>query len=234
MRTKLSFLTSLLLLCVTPALAEKHDKAPFEWDSRFASPGTSLTLVEKMRTRSPQGTFIMFELRASGFPQAEALMLWANYGGEYLSLPATVNAEGVVSVAKMPDGLGMIGPVKGQAFDVALTVPGSDLRAQAKVIPFPIEARGEPGCLATAELISRNGDLFAITFSGFKPAESVEITSTFKKEVRKETQTATEKGEVGIVVMHSRRGGAASASAKGSTCTVTLQYAVGRNALAAQ
>lgn len=234
MRTRFSLITLVLLLCVSMALADERNKVPFKWDSRFASPGTSLSLVEKERMRLPQGTLVMYELRASGFPHDQPLVLWSNSGGEYSSLSATVNADGLVSVAQLPGGLGMMGPVRGQAFDIALTVPGSDLRAQAKVIPLPIEARGESGCAAAAELISRDGDLFAITFSGFGPGESVETTSAFKKEVHKKTQAATEKGEVGILVMHSKRGGTASATAKGSSCTVTLQYAVGRNALVAQ
>lgn len=234
MRTRFSLITSVLLLCVSMALADERDKLPFKWDSRFASPGTSLSLVEKERMRSPQGMLVMYELKASGFPQDQPLVLWSNFGGEYFPQPATVNEVGLVSVGQLPNGLGMMGPVRGQAFDIALAVPGSDLHAQAKVIPLPIEARGESGCAAAAELVSRHGDLFEITFSGFAPGESVETTSAFKKELLKGTQAATEKGEVVIVVMHSRRGGTASATAKGSNCTVTLQFAVGRNALMAQ
>ena len=238
-RTAFALLTALVICSAFAADKPKFEKPSFKWDSHFASPGTSLSLVERQRTKTPMGTWITYQPKASGFPTDRPLTLWMSMGDGYLTLEATVDANGIVHVPFFgEEGIGITGPVKGQPLDIALTVPNSEARAQAKVIPFPITARGDGDCSASAEMVAPGGAVFGLTFSGFKPGETVDIVSKYGRRDRDaihDTQKATEAGEVKAAAMFSQRDrGMATATAKGTNCTVTLQYAVGRDSVDAQ
>jgi hypothetical protein len=206
----------------------KRPEPGFEWDSSFASPGTSLTLEEKDRSPGPGGTMLQYGLMSTGFDPGEPVELWWKRGPEFQELPATVSEDGTVLIGGM-DVLAASGLTMGQAIDVALA--SGERRAQAKIIPFPIEARS--GVLwASAEIMSDTGLLFLITMGGFEPAEKVEVTSEFKSESLTDIMEASPTGEIAFPVRFSAGdAGTAVAVATGTVGSILLEYLVGEDAL---
>ena len=118
----------------------------------------------------------------------EKVELWWKRGMEYQKLPAEVSEGGTILVGGA-DVLAVAGLPMGQAVDMALA--SGEKRAQAKVIPFPIEARR--GALwISAELMTESGLVFLITAGGFEPVEKVEVTSEFKSESHQDVVEASE------------------------------------------
>ena len=216
--------------------AKKEAKPPFEWDDTYASPGTSLVIKEKGRGRTRQGTSLALEFRATGFANEEGLSLWSKIGADYDELPVTMGREGVVLISgTTTDFMLFTGLVPGQAVDVALFSKATNKRAHAKIIPFPIQAQGAGGCSASAEIRTKTGDLFLITFRGFQANEEVEIVSQHKKERVQKTHTASERGDIGLPVLFGAGDrGKATATATSKNCSVSLQYNVGKDALRSQ
>ncbi len=201
---------------------------PFKWDSEYSTPGTSLTLNEKGRVTSPNGTRVEYDLKAVGFSPKESSTLWWKRGASYSGLPATVSENGAVKVLGMQSFM-IEEYVPGQAVDLALA--SGDNRAQAKTIPFPIVAKGGD-YWASVELMSDTGLLFQITFGGFQPGEEVELTSQYKDERAVKTVEASGEGEVVFPVLFGRADrGTATAIAAGGRGAVSIQYKVGRDAL---
>lgn len=219
---------------------EEVVEPPFEWDENYASPGTSLVLKEKTRMRLGKGTWVDYEVRSTGFSNQEALSLWRRIGTEYEEYTVTLNEKGLVQVGGRPgedppDSFGIIGFHLGEAFDLALVSKTTNKRAQAKVIPFPIQAQGNGGCSGSVELASKTGHLFLISFQGFQPGEEVEVRSRYKKENIGSKLTASEGGEIRLPLLFGKRDrGKATATATGKNCTVSLEYKVGRDALVVQ
>ena len=204
---------------------------PFKWDSEYSTPGTSLTLREKGRVTSPNGTRVEYELRAVGFSARESSTLWWKRGTSYSELPATIGENGTANVLGM-QSLMIEEYVPGQAVDLALA--SGNNRAHAKTIPFPISAR-EGGYWASVELMSDTGLLFQITFGGFQPGEKVETTTQYKGERAVKTVEASGEGEVVFPVLFGRADlGTATAKATCSRGAVSIQYKVGRDAFVRQ
>jgi hypothetical protein len=204
---------------------------PFTWDSEYSTPGTSLTLKEKGRVPSPNGTRVEYELGAVGFSAQGSSTLWWKRGASYSELPATIGENGTAKVLGMQSFM-IEEYVPGQAVDLALA-SGND-RAHAKTIPFPIAANAG-GYWASVELMSDTGLLFQITFGGFQPGERVAMTSQYKDERPVKTVEASAKGEVVLPVLFGRADrGTATATATGSRGAVSIQYKVGRDAFVRQ
>jgi hypothetical protein len=203
----------------------------FKWDSDFSTPGTSLTVKETGRIPSPTGTQVAYQLTAPGFSDKEPAILWWKRGTSYEPLKATIGENGAVAVLGTPSFM-IESFVLGQAVDLAL-VSGSN-RAQAKTVPFPISVNKD-GHSASVELMSDTGLLFQITFGGFQPGESVDITSEYKAERPVKKVEASARGEVIFPVVFGRDDrGTATATASGSSGAVSIQYKVGKQALVRQ
>ena len=204
-------------------------KPPFEWDSQFATPGTSFTVKEKSRVATARGTEVAYEFLAVGFSANAPATLWKKHLNSYLTLEATIEANGAVTV-RGTQGFIIGQYVPGEAFDLAL-VSGEN-RAHAKTFPFPIAAQ-ESGYSASVELMSDTGLLFEITFGGFQPEEKVEIKSQHNDENPvNSTSEASASGEVVIPAQFDRSDrGTAIAAATGGNGTVSIQYKVGKKAL---
>ena len=211
--------------------SRRASEPAFEWDTGFSTSGASLVLEESERTPSPGGTVLQYRVTATGFEAGEPVELWWKRGTSYQLLPASVSDDGTVLVGGA-DVLAVAGLSAGQAVDLALA--SGEKRAQAKVIPFPIESR-EGNCWVTAELISESGRLFVITLGGFEPIETIEVTSEFESESDASMFEASEAGEVAFPVMFGKRdNGTAAIFAKGTSGSVSLQYEVGEDALTAR
>lgn len=225
---------ALALGAPTPASALQDVEPPFEWDATYVTPGTSLTLreVRRMPARRNTGTLIQYEIVSRGFSTDDSLSLWRRIGTGYARMPAVLDSAGVVQVLPGVSTTMVGGFVAGEALDVALVSERTSARAHAKSIPFPIEASGDGDCRAAAELLSKTGHLFLLTFSGFGAGEDVQTTVRFKKADKSAGMTADEHGGFRVPMLYERRDkGTASASAVGSTCAVTLEYRVGDDAM---
>lgn len=232
---QLTFCVTLIVTVLSSCATVKTHKPPFEWNDTFATAGTSLMLEEKARMSGPQGmgTLIRYEPKSTGFSSDEAVSLWRKVGTEYEKLPAALNDSGVVLIGGFD--VFMVGNFhSGEALDLAL-VSKTGKRAQAKVIPFPIQAQGADGCSASAELLTKTAHLFLITVKGFESGEDVQVTSEYKDEKLTNTHTASEVGELKFPVLYGKGDrGKARFTAVGKECTVTLEYNVGKDALEVQ
>jgi len=211
--------------------SRKAKEPEFEWDSAFSSPGTSLLLEEKERMPTGDGTMLQYRVVATGFDAGEPVELWWKRGTGFQQLPGAVSDDGTVLIGGM-DVLGVAGLAMGQAVDIAIA--SGEKRAQAKVIPFPIEAKRGP-LWASAEVMTETGLLFLITMGGFEPAEKVEVTSEYKSESHSDVMEVSESGEIAFPVMFGKGDkGTAVVVGTGTVGSIVLEYLVGKDALAAQ
>ena len=214
-----------------PAKATREAAEPtFKWDAEYATPGTSLTLEERKRIKSKQrGTVIIYEILASGF--TGSAVLWRKSGSSYTRSPATIDESGTVRVAGSRT-ITIARLVPGAALDIALV--SGDRRAHAKTIPFPIEAR-EANCSASVELVTQSGLLFLITFRGFQPGEGVTIHTMHNYFGLGKRVSASARGEIRFPVSFGPGDrGTATVTAAADSCTVSVQYKVGRDAMVLQ
>ncbi len=204
---------------------------PFKWDEEYASPGTSLELLEKSRELFEGQTLIQYEPRASGFaPDAEAV-LWMKQGVACKAMPASIDSAGMVHVLGA-DVLMIAGYVPGQALDVALESGGK--RAQAKATPFPIEVH-EGECWATVEILSNSGFVFLLTFGGFEPGEQLRVESMYKDEHVDQVKSANAAGGLSLTMLYGPGDrGSSTAKVTGEECGVSITYNVGDDALEVQ
>jgi len=129
-------------------------------------------------------------------------------------------------------GLALAGFADGYPLDVALVSDNTMNRAHAKVVPIPVRTDGTNGCSASAELQTETGLVFLINVTGFMPGETVQIQSQYKKEVRKNTHTASPSGTVAVPILFGRGDrGTASLTATTDRCTVKLEYKIGSDAV---
>lgn len=205
---------------------------PFEWDESFESPGTSLSIKVEMVMGTPPRGAAMFAVKSSGFEEGRSdLVLWIKNSGEFVRFDATLKDDGAI----VPGGFDMMslgGYLRGQPLEMALLSESANKRAQAKIIPFPIEAMGDRGCQATAELETGTGLMWIVRFSGFEPGEPISVTSASRKDTITQETDATESGEVSLPILYPKRSkGKASVEAVGSKgCTVKVEYAIGKSA----
>ena len=167
---------------------------------------------------------------------SRALSLWWKKGTVYIELPATLsNSEGQIQISGADD-LAIASYVPGQALDLAIVSKSTDRRAHAKMIPFPVQAQGDGGCSASAEIATKSGLLFVFSLRGFQPGEEVQTTNRYKGETILIPSKASERGEIlGLPGLFERgSSGKATLTAKGRNCTVSLDYNIGKDAIVVQ
>ncbi len=219
-------------LCLPGLLQAQTDEPSFEWDHRYASPGTSLSIDLGQTMSGPPGGTITVLIGSSGFDPDSTLTLWWKRGAEYQRLEPAISEDGTVQTLPGTDSMFLMDYMRGQTFDIALVDEETGKRAHAKLTPFPITAQGEGGCTASAEVESESGQVWTIWLTGFDAGEEVTITSTARRETLTHTLTASQTGEITLPILFERRSGReAQVTALGSAgCTVTLEFAIGRSA----
>jgi hypothetical protein len=117
--------------------------------------------------------------------------------------------------------------------EYALISTDQTMRAFARVVLFPIEAR-DGQCLLSVQLGSRGGDLFLVMGEGFEPEGEVATESQSEGEVVKGRSRPSPDGKFATVVASAvvgRRSGRASFTASGKGCSPTVDYEWGPAAL---
>lgn len=213
--------------CAGPSVAP-----PFRWDPWFASPGKTLALRELSREATPEGTMVLYRIESTGFTGPDAPLLWWKRGQEYGRFAVAVTPSGIVLVHPETDVFAISEFVSGEPLDLALVAPDSGGRAQAKVVPFPIEAQGPGGCSASAEIQSETGHLFLITLRGFVAGETVHVESCLGEEVRAIDSVASPQGELQFPLLFDPADtGESTLTATGRSGSVTLIHHVGKSAI---
>ena len=228
---RITFCVMLIVVVLSSCATVKTP--PFKWDDTFTTPGTSLMIEEIGREPGLQGegTLVNYLIKSTGFSTGEEVSLWWKMGLEYNEIPVTIDDNGEVQMLEKTTFFTIDGFAAGEAFDLALISRTSNKRAQAKVIPFPIQAQGNDGCTASVELLSKTGHLFLITLKGFESGEEIQITSEFKDEKLVGTKKLTETGELRMPILFGTGDrGKATVTAVGNKCTVKLEYNVGEDA----
>ena len=213
------------------------DKAPFKWDHKFASPGTSLSVDVLQTMGGPPNGMVVISIKASGFSDAAAtLALWEKTDGQFHKHKPGILADGTVQYIPGIDSMMLGGYFRGQSFDIALVDEVTNKRAQAKITPFPITAEGDGGCKASAEVITKSGLVWLITLAGYNAGEQVRITSVAKKETLTDDLAASGTGEIAFPILYPKRSKRnAQVTAEGSRgCNVSLDFAIGKSALKAK
>jgi hypothetical protein len=216
--------------CCVSACAAVEPKPPFAWDARYASPGTSLTIVELDRSSAGSVTDVHYEVRARGFPDNAPGTLWTKYGTRFIETAAHLEADGLVASDSGLTEFALSGYVLGQPFDVAFE-SGSQ-RAHAKVYPHPNTAMGTGGSRATVEVASEDGFLMVVIFEGFAPGETIRVVSEYEEEHVELVVTCSARGDAEVPILFGWPDrGTARITATGAGGEVTVQYDVGRDAL---
>ncbi|HVT61435.1 MAG TPA: hypothetical protein VHR45_23935 [Thermoanaerobaculia bacterium] len=233
---------------------------PFAWEEGSASPGAALALEETERVPARDGGVLLvkYKLKATGFAPDASLAFWVKRDRGYLQFPAKLGADGVVEIKRegdsvslltiavhrrdegpvlvrnregRPISLGLAGFAEGIPLSVAVATEDGKVHAQTKALPLPNQAAGEGGCSAAAEIQTPTGLVFLISLKGFQPGEDVQVESRYRKEVMSKVHKASDTGAVSFPVLFGDRdSGKATISAKGGSCSVKLEYKIGRDA----
>ena len=220
--------------CASTGSANRSIEPPFEWDmtGEFATPGTSLTLTELDRSRIGDKVFIYYEIRATGFSSDEPLRMWSRIGGDFDQYSGSVDSDGIFKIGGTIPRFGVMDFAPGQPLDIAVASENNDKHARAKAFPHPIEAHGTNGCSILMSREIPTGRHWLVTLRGFEPGQPVHVVSQFKGEIREETETASDQGEIRFPVTFERGArGFASITATSDNCTVSVQYNVGYDAM---
>ena len=229
-------LTSFFFLYASLAIAHE----PVLLDARRATPGLRLDLIELPAITTTDFATTRYRMRVSGLPRGVVFGVWTKDFGHSFHEVATgfqMDASGVM-VSSDLDGAGrprqldeMVldpGPSypRGAIWEVALASVDLTLTAFATVIPRPITARDGP-CTVSLELVTRRGDRFVATGSGFPPDEDVVIELWYAGRMIQKRRRVTAEGQLPPdVISHGADGTDRSAryTVKGRTCEVAVEY----------
>ncbi len=208
---------------------------PFDWNEIYLDENT-LIIEETSRSSGPEGTIIMFKIKAEGFSPAKPISVWKNninHFSEYtynLGYPVDLVSDILIEISFQIENF-----ASGQPLDIALVSENPGKRAHGKIIPFPIKAEGTCDCSAEAELTSMSGLYFLITFTGFHPEEEVNITNRLGLCTVVSTIDATEEGKIYYIAGFAQRArGKARITARSKERSVSLEYNVGKDAVLPQ
>jgi hypothetical protein len=226
------------------SLVFAHEAVPF--DTRRATPGLTLELIEIPSTVSGHSPTVRYRVRASGLPRDLVFGIWARDFGHSFHEVATglrlVESKGLVSGGSNGPGRQQgwdeliiePGPYPhGAVWEVALASTDLTLTAFSKVIPYPLRGQDGP-CTVSLELASRRGERFVASGSGFVPGETIVTDLRYAGQTIQKTVRASPGGSLPTnVISHggSSNDSRARYSAKGRRCEVTVDYEWGEPAL---
>jgi len=243
-----TLVVALLCSVSSPGLADSASERaglPFAWDvvkGSYATAGVSLVITEKSRAKSDNVTLVTYQLHAPGFVASDKPVLVARQMDDTF-VPMMVFL--VDSSAKVfdpkdptllhPEAVTMGNVVPGEALDLAFLTPDGSKVAQARVIPFPIEASGTGGCKVAVQAVMKQGRGFAIIAEGFAPGEDVVLRSTRGSKETEKTVRASPEGIIyEIAKFKANDSGSVTYVLKGKSGAVTLTHNIGKDAVVVQ
>jgi hypothetical protein len=235
MRWRLSGLATVVLaLLAAPPPLSAH--TPIMLDARLATPGLRLELIEV--TPATETTSPTYRLRADGFKAGVVVGVWTKDFGHSFHQKATgFRSDGAGNfIAVEPDAGGQQrrldelvlspGPyAAGASWEVAVVSEDEKLGAYAKAIPRPISGRSG-SCSVALELVSRRGDRFLTSSSGFMPNEDVTIEVREAAGVTQKRQRARGDGRLppDVVTHKANADRRVRYVVKGGACEVSVEY----------
>ena len=179
--------------------------------------------------------YVVYNVKTRGFENSESLILWWSKRTRFEKSDVKIDEGGFVLFQdKRRVSFTLPQWFKGQAFDIALVDSGTNQRAQAKAIPFPIQSIGSEKCSISVEFLSQY--LFSIEFKGFAPGEEVETISSYRSEILEGKFVADPKDgrRKMLIAFGPPDRGKAEMTATGQVCKATVEYDVGADALLAK
>jgi hypothetical protein len=174
---------ALLLVLGAPSPGAARHGGGVLLDARRASPGIQIELVEIPASQA--STPVRYRLHATGIPRDVTFNVWTKEFGAAFQQILTGFRLDETGVLVGPDGSGRRqqldrvtlepGPYPlGAAWEVGLVSDDRTVAAFARAIPRPIAAQ-VGGCAVSLELVSRRGDRFIASGSGFAPGDEVTV-----------------------------------------------------------
>ena len=212
-----------------------HLPSEIEWGPKYATPGVRLSICETSRTNMLGligQNVILYELIADGFPTDKVYDAWMYSTSQQMQGGKPARFGPGVKI----DESGQLSPktallvsdyVTGEWIKAALISTDGAVKAFAKAIPFPVEAKSGP-CRIWIELITKTA--FLAWGEGFSPGETVQIISQSADELVEGSIDVSKDGTVAAVVFPTvadESGGKAKFTAIGETCEVGVGYAWG-------
>jgi hypothetical protein len=231
-----------LLVVASPGLVCARHGGEILLDARRATPGIHLELVE-IPSAQPSPTSPRYRLRVQGLPAEVTFGIWTKaFGSSFRELVDGFRADETGALVRVGDDGGPVrldevvlepGPyAPGAAWEVALISADKTIAAFARVVPRPIAAK-VGACAVSLELVSRRGDRFVASGSGFAPGEEVTIESHDSGEAIRKRQRVGADGRLPADEIWHHSGGSHDAryEVKGSTCAVAVSYRWGEPTL---
>ena len=218
---------------LTHQLTQMPQRPPeMEWGPKYATPAVRLSLCETLRTNLTGQNVIFYELVTDGFPTDKVYetYLYSTRHKMQGSKPALLHSGGQIDESgelSAEPGILVANYVEGEWIEFALISTDGAIKAFAKAIPFPFEAKSG-SCRVWVELITK--DVFLAWGEGFVPGETIQIISQSGDELVEGSIDVSNDGTVGTVIFPSvvgKSGGKAKFTAIGGTCEVGVAYAWG-------
>jgi hypothetical protein len=233
---------ALLLVVASPGLVYARHGGEILLDARRATPGIQLELVE-IPSAQASTTNPRYRLRVKGLPADVTVGIWTkDFGSSFRELVDGFRADGTGALVRIGDDGRPVRLDKvvlepdphpsGAAWEVALASADKTVAAFARVIPRPIAAK-VGSCALSLELVSRRGDRFVASGSGFAPGEDVTIESQDSGGVIRKRQRVGADGRLPADEIWHRSGDSHDAryEVKSSGCAVAVSYRWGEPTL---
>jgi len=229
-----------VVLAWTAAAQARHSNAVL--DTRRATPGVSVDLVELPRTASRDAA--KYRLRVTGMPAGMAFGVWTrSFGRDFVEVLSGLRpdasgvlmfGEGAGARQRLDDMEFDPGPYpRGAAWWVAVASEDHKVAAFARVVPYPIVAR-DGSCSISLELISLHGGRFIAIGDGFTPGEDVNIELHASSTVSRKRERVPPDGRLPLdVITHGTLGNDTVARyvVKARACAPSVEYNWGQSAI---
>ena len=228
-----------ILLGASPAFAGHLGST--DLNPRQTTPGLQLELGELPASTAFSSK--AYRLRASGYPRDLVFSVFAkNFVGSFDEVASGFHVDNAgnmilsrtTKTQRLEDMVFGPGPYpRGAAWEVAVASVDRSIAAFARVIPYPIIARGGT-CVISLELLSHRGDRFLVTGHGFVPGDDVITESRYDGRVEQKRKRISVDGMLPLhVIAHAAIGLDRSArySVKSPSCELAVDYEWGEPAL---
>lgn len=215
------------------------------WGAAGSTPGYSLRLIAKSHKKTPEGLQISFTLHATGFKPGDALNLfrWPISSPTHkVTGGLTVDSSGQVICPEISQGdcLASMQPgdpvhikavaAKGEPVRVAVTSSNGKVRAEATVIPFPLEVTSN-SCKMEIILGTKNASLVLLEGVGFPKSQKIKFHVVTDGQDHPVTVNSSKAGSLIAALLPAIPGhssGTSTVSYHGATCSPSISFPWGK------
>lgn len=227
------------------AAVNKLARSQANWGPPMSTPGFSLAVLDKGHKSTPEGTQVTFSLHAKGFQPGDSINLvrWPlDSPVKRVATGLTVDGSGQVICPEISQGdcLASMRPgdpvhvkdiaARGEPLRVAVISANGKKRAEATIIPFPLEDTSN-ACKLEVILGAKNASLVLVEGAGFPSSAKVELHIVSYGQDHPITTTTSARGGLIVAVLPTIAGhasGTTTISYKGSSCSPSLSFPWGK------